>query len=158
MFSVITEKADPSLVTQGWVGDKPCLLTVDIAAYVTDQARHRLGWSERQPNQRYMLQTVSGDTLPILKEVFLTLTLGWCPHKIWVFVAIVTNKFILGLDILHAYDASLNLGRQTLCLAEEEVSQWSPEVGHQPSSLVVARDQLIPAQCEGVVMRQLESS
>jgi hypothetical protein len=25
--AVIMEKADPSLVTQGWVGDRPCLMT-----------------------------------------------------------------------------------------------------------------------------------
>jgi hypothetical protein len=28
-LTVITEKAHPSLVTQGWVGDKPCIVTVD---------------------------------------------------------------------------------------------------------------------------------
>jgi hypothetical protein len=68
-LTVITEKADPSLVTQGWIGDKPCLVTVvrpDIAA----------GWPESLPNQRFKLQTVSGEALPVLKEVFLTLTLG----------------------------------------------------------------------------------
>jgi hypothetical protein len=31
----ITESADPSLVTLGWVRDKPCLMTVDTGAYVT---------------------------------------------------------------------------------------------------------------------------
>jgi hypothetical protein len=29
-LAVITENTNPSLVTQGWVGDKPCLVTVDI--------------------------------------------------------------------------------------------------------------------------------
>jgi hypothetical protein len=52
----ITEKADPSLVTQGWVGDKPCLVTVDTGAHVT-VARPDIaaGWPERQPNQRFKL-------------------------------------------------------------------------------------------------------
>jgi hypothetical protein len=49
------------------------------------------GLPERQPNQHYMLQMVSGEALQILKEVFLTLTLGWHPLKIWVFVANITN-------------------------------------------------------------------
>jgi hypothetical protein len=57
---------------------------------------------ERQPNQRYMLQTVSGEALLILKEVFLTMTLGRRSLKIWVFVANITKEFILGLGILHA--------------------------------------------------------
>jgi hypothetical protein len=30
---VITENADPSLVTQGWVGDKQCLVTVDTSLW-----------------------------------------------------------------------------------------------------------------------------
>jgi hypothetical protein len=39
-MTAITENSDPSLVTQGWVGDKPCLVTVDTGAYVTGEARH----------------------------------------------------------------------------------------------------------------------
>lgn len=30
-LTVVTENADPSLVTQGLVSDKPCLVTVDTA-------------------------------------------------------------------------------------------------------------------------------
>jgi hypothetical protein len=84
-------------------------------------------------------------------------TLGWHPLKIWVFVTNVTNKFISGLDILCAYHASVDLGHQTLRLAGEEVSLWSPEAGPWPSSPVVANDQVIPAQCKRVVMARLES-
>jgi hypothetical protein len=46
----------------------------------------------------------------------------------------------LGLDILRAYDASVDIGRQTLRLAEEEIPLWSPGVGPRPSSLVVAKE------------------
>jgi hypothetical protein len=65
-----------------------------------------------------MLQTVSEEDLPILKGVFLTLTLGWRPLKICAPVANITNKFILGLDIQCAYDASVDLGGQMMRLAE----------------------------------------
>jgi hypothetical protein len=75
----------------------------------------------------------------------------------WVFVTNITSEFILGLDILRAYDASVELGRQMLCLAEEEVSLWSPGAGLHPSSLVVAKVQVIPAKCEGILMTRLES-
>jgi hypothetical protein len=76
-LTVIMENTDLSLVTQGWVGEKPCLVTVDTGAYVTVvRPDIAAGWPERQPNQRFLLQTVSGEALPILKEVFLTLTLG----------------------------------------------------------------------------------
>jgi hypothetical protein len=77
--------------------------------------------------------------------------------KIWVFVADTTNEFILGLDILRAYNASVDIGRQTLRLAEEEISLWSPGAGPRPSSLVVAKDQVIPAQCEKIVMARMEN-
>jgi hypothetical protein len=85
------------------------------------------------------------------------MTLGQRLLKIWVFIANITNEFILGLDILSTYNAWVDLGRQMLCLAEEEVLLWSPEVGPQPSSLVVTNDQVIPKQCEGMVMVRLES-
>jgi hypothetical protein len=113
-----------------WVGDKPCLVTVETGAYVT-VARPDIaaGWPERQLNQRFKLKTVSGESLPVLKEVFLTLTLERRPLKILVFVANITNEFILGLDILRAYDASVDVGRQTPRLSEEEVSLWSPGAG-----------------------------
>jgi hypothetical protein len=43
-------------------------------------------------------------------------TLGRLPLEIWVFVANITDELILGLDILRAYNASMDL----LCLGEEE--------------------------------------
>jgi hypothetical protein len=51
---------------------------------------------------------------------------SWCSHplNIWVFVPVITNEFILGLDVLHAYDASVDLEYQMLHLTEEEVSLW----------------------------------
>jgi hypothetical protein len=87
----------------------------------------------------------------IIKEVFLTLNLGQSPLKIRVFIADIT-EFILGLDILRAYDASVDTGCQH-CPAEEGVSLWSPGVGPRPFSLVVAK----PAQRGGIIMATLES-
>jgi hypothetical protein len=140
VLTVITENADPSLVTLGWVGDKLCLVTSDTEVYVTvGRPDIATGWPKRELNQCFMLQTVSGEALPILKEVFLTLSLGRRPLKIWVFVTNITNEFVLGLDILCAYDASVDLRCQKLHLAEEEISPWSPGVGPWPSSLIVAK-------------------
>jgi hypothetical protein len=74
----------------------------------------------------------------------------------WVFVANITDELILGLDILRAYDALVDIGRQTLRLADEEVSLWSPGARPHPS-LVVANDHVIPAQYEGIVMARMEN-
>jgi hypothetical protein len=140
------------------VGDKPCQVTVNTGAHVT-VARPDIaaGWPERQPNPSLTLQTVSGEALSILKEAFVTVILGRRPLKIWISIADITNELILGLDVLRPYDASVDIGRQTLRLAEEEVSLWSPGARPRPSNLVVAEDQVIPAQCEGIVMAKLES-
>jgi hypothetical protein len=92
-----------------------------------------------------------------MKEVSLTWTLGRRSLKISAFVADITDELIFGLDVLHAYDASLDLGRQTLRLAEEEVSLWNPGEGPHPSSLVVAKDKVLSAWCEGIVIARLES-
>jgi hypothetical protein len=91
------EKTDTSLVTQGSVSDKPCLVTVDTGAYITVvRPDIAAGWPERQPNPGFKLQTVSGGSLPILKEVLLTLKLGRRPLKMWVFVANITRRAHLG--------------------------------------------------------------
>jgi hypothetical protein len=124
VLTVITEMADPSLVTQGCVGDKPCLVTINTGEYMTVP-----GWPRRQPNQRYTLQTVPGEALLNFKEVFLTLTLEQRPKKIWMFIANIMNEFILDLDILRTYDISVNLGNQMLHFEEEVVPLWSPGVG-----------------------------
>jgi hypothetical protein len=110
------------------------------------------GLPEREPSTKCALQTASGETLPILKESFVTPTLGQLPLEIWVFVSHITDELILGLNILRAYDASMDLGHQMLRLGEEEVSLWSPHLDPQPSCLVVGDDQVIPTQCKRVVM------
>jgi hypothetical protein len=121
------------------------LVVQPVASHYTDYAI---------PAPSYTLQTVSGESIPILK---LTLTLGRLPPKIWVFFANITNKFILELDTLRAYNAAVDIKPQMLRLAEEDVWLWSPGAGPMRSCLVVANDQVISSQCEGVVMARLES-
>jgi hypothetical protein len=150
-LTVITENADPSLVIQVWVGGNPCLVTITVARPDVVE-----GWPERQLNQKFTLQTVSGKAFHILKEFF-SLTVGRRPLKICVFVANITNNLILGLDILRPYDASVDIGREMLRMAEEVISLWSPGAVPRPYSLVVAKNQVIPAQCEGMIMARLES-
>jgi hypothetical protein len=58
---------------------------------------------------------------------------------------------------MRAYDASVDIGRQTLRLAEEKLSLWSPGEGPRLSSLEVTKDNVIPAQCEGLVMARMQN-
>jgi hypothetical protein len=72
-----------------------------------------------------------------------------------VFVAEVTDEFILGLDVLRAYDASVDLGRHLLRLGREEVTLWRPGAQVKSSRLSLVCDEVIPARCERVVMARL---
>ena len=60
------------------------------------------------------------------KEVFVELTLGRRAMRIWAFVAEVTEEFILELDVLRAYDTSVDLGRHLLRLGQEDVTLRRP--------------------------------
>jgi hypothetical protein len=51
-----------------------------------------------------------GKTILVLKRAPVELTLGWWALRIWVFITEVMDKFILGLDVVQAYDASMDLG------------------------------------------------
>jgi hypothetical protein len=56
-----------------------------------------------------------------VKEARVDLILGRRTLRIWVFVADITDYFILGLDVLRAYDASVDVGRHVLRLGRDEV-------------------------------------
>ena len=71
------------------------------------------------------------------------------------FVAEVTDEFILRLDVLWAYVASVDIERHLLRLGLEEIILWRP--GTLPISvrLCLVGDVVIPARCERVVMAKL---
>jgi hypothetical protein len=121
-------------------------VTINTEAYMT-VARPNITarWPKRELNQHFTLQMVSGEALPILNEVFLTLALGRCPLKIWEFIANTTNEFTLGLDILCTYDVS-----SEPIAASSRGSGIAREL--QPFSLVVADILVILVQWEGAVM------
>jgi hypothetical protein len=56
----------------------------------------------------------SGETMPVVKEARVELTMGHCTLRSWVFVADIADDFSLGLDILRANDASVDIGRRVL--------------------------------------------
>jgi hypothetical protein len=72
------------------------------------------------PTMPYVLQMASGQTLSILKETLVNLPLGRRPLTTSVFVANISNEFILGLDGLRAHDEYLDLRGEGLRLSDEE--------------------------------------
>jgi hypothetical protein len=97
---------------------------LDIWVFVGDvREEFAAGLPERELSQPYVLQTASGETLPVVKEAHVELTMGRRTLRSWVFVADIADDFILGLDILRAHDASVDIGRRVLRLGQDEVPE-----------------------------------
>jgi hypothetical protein len=65
--------------------------------------------------------------LPILQEASVEMTLGRLPVTTCVFGANIAGQFICGLDVLRAYDVSVDLGRRALRLGNEEFPVLDPK-------------------------------
>jgi hypothetical protein len=100
--------------------ERPCRVTIDAGAFVTVARPDIVGLPERSPGRQCVLQVGLGWTIPVMKEVLVELILGQRALKIWVFVADIRGEFTLGLDILRAYDESVDVGRHVLRLGQEE--------------------------------------
>jgi hypothetical protein len=105
-----------------WIQERPSRVTIDTGASAT-VARPDIvaGLPERELSRPYVLQTASGETIPVVKEAHVELTIGQRTLRSWVFDADITDDFILGLDILRAYYTSVDIGRRVLQLGRDEV-------------------------------------
>jgi hypothetical protein len=59
--------------------------------------------------------------MPVVKEAHVELTMGRRTLRSWVFVAVIKDDFILGLDILRAHETSVDTGGRVLLLGQYEV-------------------------------------
>jgi hypothetical protein len=84
------------------------------------------GLPERDLSTSYVLQMELWEILRVLKEALVTVTVGRRPLTTWVFFANVIDEFILGLDVMHSHDVSLDFRRHVLRLGAEEVPLWHP--------------------------------
>jgi hypothetical protein len=75
-----------------------------------------------------------------------------------VLVADITDELILGLDVLRACDAAVDVGRQVLRIGREEVSLWNPRARPRSSQLTLLNDEVIPARCERVVLTRPDAT
>jgi predicted aspartyl protease len=91
--------AKGSLTANGWIQVKPCRVTIDTGASVT-VARPDIvaGLPERELSRPYVLQTASGETIPVVQEARVELTIGWHTLRSWVFVADITDDLSTGSD------------------------------------------------------------
>jgi hypothetical protein len=76
-IKVLAEWAKGSLTADGWIQERPCRVTIDTGASAT-VARPDIvaGLPERELSRPYVLQTVSGERIPVVKEARAELTIG----------------------------------------------------------------------------------
>jgi hypothetical protein len=99
------------------------------------QARHHCTTAQERTDS--VLQMASGETFPVLKEAMVQLTLQWHHPRTCMFVPKITDKFILGLDILCTHDEVKNLGPCVLWLGKEELALLL--LGHNQILLPIGR-------------------
>jgi hypothetical protein len=124
---VLTKRTKGSLIADGWIQEKPFREIIDTGVSVTIARPDTVaGLPETELSRPYVLQTASGATTPVVEEERVELTLGLRTLRIWVFVTYITDDFFLGLDILQAYNASVDVGRHVLRLGHDEVPVREP--------------------------------
>jgi hypothetical protein len=150
---VLAKWTQDSLIADGWIQERPCRVTIDTRASVSI-ARPNIvaGLPERKPNLLYVLRTTSGETIPVMREAHVELTLGRRSLRISVLVAHITDELILLLDVLRDCNASVEVGRRVLGIGQEEVSLWNHRACTRSSQFSLLNDEVIPARCEGVVL------
>jgi hypothetical protein len=114
------------------------------------------GLSKRDPSMQCALQMVSREILPILKEPFVKLTLERRPQITWVFIASATDEFILGLDVMHTHDASVDLRCHMLQLDDEEVALRHPGARPRLSARLMASSEVAVVWCDRITAVRLE--
>jgi hypothetical protein len=76
-LNLTTKRTENNLLTQDWIGNKSCLVTIDTEACVTVPRPDIVAvCPEREPSQHYRLTTASGKSLHILKEALVEMTRG----------------------------------------------------------------------------------
>jgi hypothetical protein len=70
---------------------------------------------------------VSETTLSIPIEALVEPAQGQNTLKIWVFITKIIHKFIMELDILQAFNTTVDVRHNVLRLSQEEMSLWCPE-------------------------------
>jgi len=143
------------LYVDGWIQGKPCRVIIDTGESVSI-ARPDIvaGLPARKTTRSYSLAMASGQTIPIDKEALVELTLGRCVLNVWVFVADIVDDFILGLDVLRAYDASVNVGQGTLRLRGETCQGQKRLQCRQETEAGMPEEPVISGDCPRTVTVQ----
>jgi deoxyhypusine synthase len=109
---VLTRKNNDKFNAERQIREKSYLVATDTGAVAISRSDTVGGLPKRGLTRPCILHMASEKTIPIFIEAFVDLTLGWCPMMTWIFIAVIADEFILGLDVLHTHYASMDLGFQ----------------------------------------------
>lgn len=72
------------------------------------------------------------------------------------FVKRITDKFILGLDMLRSYDTAMDLKNDMLQLYQDAITLFHPRAQSCHTLLTLASDGVIPTQCLSLLAAKME--
>ncbi|XP_063215566.1 retrovirus-related Pol polyprotein from transposon 412 isoform X1 [Bacillus rossius redtenbacheri] len=153
----LLRRGQDSLLLNGWINGRQCLLTVDTGASVSIirsdlVSRDKL---KRTPIP-YRLKTATGDTAPVHGWLESEVRIGtWTlPQKF--LVADITDEVILGVDIMNQYGFVIDMEGQVLRIKGEEVALFTPDQLEVPVMQVVVSESVsIPANHEQIVAARI---
>lgn len=141
------------LFIEARVNDFSCRMIVDTGANVTIMRRD----FARKLNEEILwtppcvtLQTVTGDKIPINGKVNIKIRFGNTYYDHTVFVAEISDIFILGLDFLKKYNFVLDFKNNSLHSTSEDVTLFQVGTGDITScrQITAKMDLTIPARTE----------
>ncbi|GFT52814.1 retrovirus-related Pol polyprotein from transposon 412, partial [Nephila pilipes] len=141
------------LFIEAHVNKLPCRMIVDTRANVTlmrediaQQLNEKIIWTL----PCVILQTVTGDKIPIIGKMNIKITFGNNAYSHTVYVAKITDNFILGLDFLEKCNFILDIKDSSLHSTTEDVTLFGKGVSEiKPFYRIIASsDFTIPARQE----------
>lgn len=146
-----------NLVTQGKINDLFVSLTVDTGAAASIIRNDLVPKVKVKPLLKScQLQTATGEFAPVRGTTMINLQIGSRKFKREVIVADITDKFILGLDILLEYKMKVDLQNKVLRFQNEEVPLLTPGKHLHQLEIILKEDEQLPALTERVVMGEIK--
>ncbi|XP_055932048.1 uncharacterized protein LOC129962327 [Argiope bruennichi] len=159
----ISSSSENGLFIEANVNGFPCRMVVDTGANVTilrQDLAQQLGVKILRTPPCVTLQTVKGDKIPIIGKMHITIKFGNVLYGHTVFVAEITDIFILGLDFLTKHNFVIDFENNVLRSNSEDVALFQlGAVEREPCHRITCKSDItIPARIEMLVRGAAEKS
>lgn len=151
---------DLGLFVEGEVDNVHCKLVVDTGANVTiirPDVMRQTGKQCFLTTPTATLQTVTGDTIKVYGKINVIIRFGQRTYQHEAYVADIKDHCILGLDFLRKFNFCMDLGRNKIFTADEEVLLFGASEEEFQSYRVLAMEECtVPARSECVLKGKCE--